>query len=69
MGIFDSKLNFLSKNIILLQRKEEKNVEEEKIEKLLLSIIEKIEKRDDLLIELTKEIALLRLEIKQNHNL
>ena len=46
-----------------------KNMEKEKIEKLLLSIIEKIEKRDDLLIELTKEIALLRLEIKQNHNL
>ena len=32
-------------------------MEKEKIEKLLLSIIEKIEKRDDLLIELTKEIA------------
>ena len=44
-------------------------MEKEKIEKLLLSIIEKIEKRDDLLIELTKEISLLRLEIKQNHNL
>ena len=44
-------------------------MEKEKIEKLLLSIIEKIEKRDDLLIELTKEIALLRLEIKQNYNL
>ena len=44
-------------------------MEKEKIEKLLLSIIEKIEKRDDLLIELTKEIALLSLEIKQNHNL
>ena len=44
-------------------------MEKEKIEKLLLSIIEKIEKRDDLLIELIKEIALLRLEIKQNHNL
>ena len=44
-------------------------MEKEKIEKLLLSIIEKIEKRDDLLIELTKEIALLRLEIKQKHNL
>lgn len=44
-------------------------MEKEKIEKLLLSIIEKSEKRDDLLIELTKEIALLRLEIKQNHNL
>lgn len=29
-------------------------MEKEKIEKLLLSIIEKIEKRDDLLIELTK---------------
>lgn len=37
----------------------------EKIEKLLLSIIEKIEERDKLLIELTKEIALLRLEIKE----
>ena len=44
-------------------------MEKEKIEELLLSIIEKIEKRDDLLIELTKEIALLRLEIKQNHKL
>ena len=44
-------------------------MKEEKMEKLLLSIIEKIEKRDDLLIELTKEIALLRLEIKQIHNL
>ena len=44
-------------------------MKEEKMEKLLLSIIEKIEKRDDLLIELTKEIALLRLEIKQNYNL
>ncbi len=39
-------------------------MEEKKIEKMLISIIEKIEKRDDLLIELTKEIALLRLEIK-----
>ena len=41
----------------------------EKIEKLLLSIIEKIEERDKLLIELTKEIALLRLELKENHKL
>ena len=44
-------------------------MEKEKIEKLLLSIIEKIEKRDDLLIDLTKEISLLRLEIKENHKL
>ena len=44
-------------------------MEEKKIEDMLLSIIEKIEKRDDLLIKLTKEIALLRLEIKQNHKL
>ena len=44
-------------------------MEEKKIEDMLLSIIEKIEKRDDLLIELTKEIALLRLEIKENHKL
>ena len=44
-------------------------MEENKIEEMLLSIIEKIEKRDDLLIELTKEIALLRLEIKGNQNL
>ncbi len=44
-------------------------MEEKKIEDMLLSIIEKIEKRDDLLIELTKEIALLRLELKENHKL
>ncbi len=44
-------------------------MEENKIEKMLLSIIEKIENRDKLLIDLTKEIALLRLEIKQNHKL
>lgn len=44
-------------------------MDENKIEKLLLSIIEKIEKRDDLLIDLTKEIALLRLEIKETHKL
>lgn len=44
-------------------------MKEEKIEKMLLSVIEKIEKRDNLLIELTKEIALLRLEIKENHKL
>ena len=42
-------------------------MEEKKIEDMLLSIIEKIEKRDDLLIKLTKEIALLRLELKENH--
>ena len=40
-----------------------------KIEKMLLSIIEKIENRDKLLIDLTKEIALLKLKIKQNHKL
>ena len=44
-------------------------MEEKKIEDMLLSIMEKIEKRDDLLIELTKEIALLRLELKENHKL
>lgn len=44
-------------------------MEEKKIEDMLLSIIEKIEKRDDLLIKLTKEIALLRLELKENHKL
>ena len=44
-------------------------MEEKKIEDMLLSIIEKIEKRDDLLIELTKEIASLRLELKENHKL
>ena len=44
-------------------------MEEKKIEDMLLSIIEKIEKRDDLLIELTKEITLLRLELKENHKL
>ena len=44
-------------------------MEEKKIKDMLLSIIEKIEKRDDLLIKLTKEIALLRLELKENHKL
>lgn len=44
-------------------------MEEKKIEKMLISIIEKIEKRDELLIELTKEIALLRLELKENHKM
>ena len=44
-------------------------MEEKKIEDMLLSIIEKIEKRDDLIIELTKEIPLLRLELKENHKL
>ncbi len=44
-------------------------MQENKIEELLLSVIEKIEKRDNLLIDLTKEIALLRLEIKENHKL
>ena len=38
-----------------------------KIEKMLNTVIEKIEKRDMILIELTKEIALLRIDIKEKN--
>lgn len=41
----------------------------EDIKKLLESIVEKIEMRDQLLIDLTKEIALLRMEIKENQKM
>lgn len=44
-------------------------MEEKKIENLLLEIIEKIERRDELLIDLTKEIALLKLKIEEQHKL
>ena len=47
----------LCKNKKILYRKGAENMEEKEIKKLLLEIIEKIEKRDDLLIELTREIA------------
>ena len=44
-------------------------MEENEIKEILISIENKIELRDKLLIDLTREIALLRLEIKENHNL
>ncbi len=44
-------------------------MEEKEIKEILISIENKIELRDKLLIDLTREIALLRLEIKENHNL
>lgn len=44
-------------------------MEEKRIESLLLEIIEKIELRDKLLIDLTKEIALLKLKIEEQHKL
>ena len=40
-------------------------MEEKEIKEILISIENKIELRDKLLIDLTREIALLRLEIKQ----
>ena len=44
-------------------------MEEKEIKKLLLEIIEKIEKRDDLLIELTREIAQLKLKIDEKYKM
>ena len=44
-------------------------MEEKEIKEILIAIENKIELRDKLLIDLTREIALLRLEIKENHNL
>ena len=44
-------------------------MDENKIEELLLLIIKKIEMRDKLLIDLTKVIAQLKWELKQNHKL
>ncbi len=44
-------------------------MEEKRIENLLLEIIEKIEIRDELLIDLTKEIALLKLKIEEQYKL
>lgn len=40
-------------------------MEEKKVEQILKSIERKINSRDKLLINLTKEIALLRMEIKK----
>ena len=42
---------------------------ESKIEEMFNTIIEKIEKRDELLIDLTKEIALLKRQIRENNKL
>ena len=44
-------------------------MEEKEIKKLLLEIIEKIEKRDDLLIELTREIVQLKLKIDERYKM
>ena len=44
-------------------------MEEKDIKEILLAIENILELRDKLLIDLTREIALLRLEIKENHNL
>ena len=40
-------------------------MEEKKVEQILKSIERKINSRDKLLINLTKEIALLRMDIKK----
>jgi len=59
----------LCKNKKILHRKGAENMEEKEIKKLLLEIIEKIEKRDDLLIELTREIAQLKLKIDERYKM
>ena len=54
-------------NVIIIFQKGRMLMKKSKIEKMLNTVIEKIEKRDMILIELTKEIALLRIDIKEKN--
>ena len=58
---------FKKNNVIIIFQKGRMLMKKSKIEKMLNTVIEKIEKRDMILIELTKEIALLRIDIKEKN--